>query len=240
MRSTAAPPTLLGRVVRQLSRIVGRTLFSVEVHGLDLLPHEDDGRPSGGWIAAGVPHRNWVEPFLLVGFLPARPRVTIVAEGRTVNRSWWRRLLVRQVGGVILIETRPGVSGFDKLARAVGAAVDAGAVVVIFPEAGSPSRPPELRRLSPGVAHLAARVQAPVVPIVFGGTHELYLRRRIVVRVLPRLAPPVTTARLDVAEFMEHLRGQSESAALEAHRRAESAAPRRKWWRWLSGNYPRA
>jgi len=117
--------------------------------------------------------------------------------------------------------------------------VDAGRAIVIFPESGPPSRPPDLRALSPGLAHLSARARVAVVPVVFGGTHELYLRRRVVVRVLPAIDPPESTSRPAILEWMARFEEMVSAAAVEAHRVAESKSPKWKIGRWLTGKYPR-
>ncbi|MDP8904992.1 MAG: prolipoprotein diacylglyceryl transferase [Chloroflexota bacterium] len=233
-------PGLLYRFFRWYFGLVGPLLFRIEISGLEHLPRTADGRPAGGWIACGVPHRTWVEPFVLLFTLPAQPRLVMLGEGATIFASRWRAFLLRRVGGVIPVWRGPGARRFAEMASAVDAATTSGAVVAIFPEAGPPSRPPALRRLSPGVAHLARAARAPVVPIVFGGTHDVYLRRRIVVRMLPALSPPAPDAVREALErFMDDLRARAQQAADDAHVRAESGAPLRRRWRWLHGPFPR-
>jgi hypothetical protein len=39
------------------------------------------------------------------------------------------------------------------------------------------------------VAYVALRNRVPIVPLVIGGNHELYLGRRVILRVLPALDP---------------------------------------------------
>ena len=41
-----------------------------------------DGRPAGGWIAAGMPHRTWVDPFVVADDLPVEPRLSSSATAR--------------------------------------------------------------------------------------------------------------------------------------------------------------
>jgi 1-acyl-sn-glycerol-3-phosphate acyltransferase len=229
----SARPSIGYRIIRAISLVVIRFLFDVRVEGRENMP-----RP--GTIVAGVPHRNWAEPVLLFALLPARPRQVGIADGPTMSRSLLRRLIVNAGGGVIKVEPRSGPSGFETIARATTDWVRRGAVVVIFPEVGPPSRAPALRRLSAGVGHLAARSRAPVVPVVVGGTHELYLRRRIVISVLPPIDPPASATRPAIAAFMDDLEERTKAAAVEVHRAAESGGPRRRVGRWLSGRYPRA
>lgn len=239
-RATARP-NLLYRLIRMLCRLAGGLLFRVEVVGRHNLPRTPDGRPAGGWIACGLPHRTWAEPLVMMFALPARPRLAMLGEGPTIFASPWRTFLVRRVGGVIPVWRGSGTSGFEAVVDAVQKVIAAGAVFAIFPEAGPAARPPEFRRLSPGVARVAQRVGAPIVPIVFGGSHDLYLRRRIVVEVLPPIPPPAPDAnRGAIDAYMTNLLEQAQAAAVATHEVAESSVPRRKRWRWLQGPFPRS
>lgn len=58
-------------------RVIGRGIFAFKtaVLGLEHLPGASDGRPAGGWIAAGLPHRTWVDPFVVADNLPVEPRL---------------------------------------------------------------------------------------------------------------------------------------------------------------------
>lgn len=228
--------------MRRLFVLLARVLFRVRVSGRENLPANPGGTPAGGWICCGLPHRNWVEPFLIISLLPAEARPVILADGRTAGGSWWRRLLVRIIGGgVIAVRGRGAAADLTLYTESIRDAIDAGAVFLIFPEVGLPSRPPALRRVSPGVAHFARATGAPTVVVVFGGTDELYLRRRIEVRVLPPISPPRRDSDRDgLAGWFAELRAQAQAVASELHSVAESASSRRKIWRWLTGPYPRS
>lgn len=236
-----ARPGLLYRLFRLLCGGVGRLLFRLEVTGLENLPRSADGRPAGGWISCGLPHRTWAEPFVLLYTLPARPRIVMLGEGRTIFAGAGRSFLVRRVGGVIPVWPGSGGRGFAVVVGAVRQALAAGAVFAIFPEVGPPARPPALRRLSPGVARIAQQAGAPVVPMVFGGTHDLYFRRRITLRILPPIdAPPAHADGRAAERWMVDLLAGVGPAAEEAHRAAESNPPRLTLGRWLHGPFPRA
>jgi hypothetical protein len=139
-------PGLLYRCLRGLCGLVGRLLFRIELHGLEHLPRTGDGRVAGGWIACGLPHRTWAEPFVLFFSLPAQPRIVMLGEGPTIFASRWRAFLVRRVGGVIPVWPGSGASGFGAVVEGVHRALAAGAVFALFPEVGPPARPPALRR----------------------------------------------------------------------------------------------
>jgi 1-acyl-sn-glycerol-3-phosphate acyltransferase len=157
--------------------------FRVEVEGLEHLPRDASGRLEGGWIAAGLPHRTWVDPFLVWGWLPAEPRLMFFGDARTMARSPLRRWVVRRVGGILPIPSHGGPRSFATHLAAAGEVLRAGTVFCLFPESGLPSTPGVARTISPGIGYIALRSGAPVVAVVIGGNLPLYLGRRMVLRV---------------------------------------------------------
>lgn len=173
---------------------VGRGMFGFrpELVGVEHLPRAAGGRQAGGWIAAGLPHRTWVDPFLVADLLPVRPRLFFFGDGRTIYRAWWRRALVRWIGGVIPIWPGGGRSAVEAHLVAAAAVLSADGVLVLFPEVGPPVPPGTARPLGLGVAYFALRTGAPIVPLAIGGSDELYRGRRLRVEVLE----PVTAREL--------------------------------------------
>jgi 1-acyl-sn-glycerol-3-phosphate acyltransferase len=225
------------RLLRRLFMLVAWLLrVGLVLEGAEHLPRDSRGRASGGWIAAVVPHRTWVDPFVPWILLPERPRFAFFGDARTMARSPLRRFVVRRLGGVIPIPARPDASNVDVHLDAAARALEAGMVFMVMPEVGAASAPGEPRRLGRGLAYVALRTGAPIVPLVLGGNHELFLGRRIVLRALPPLESPeprttpgstserAAAQRLTQA-FTEHVR----SAVMEAHLAAEPppGAPKR-------------
>jgi hypothetical protein len=118
-----------------------------------------------------------------------------------------------------------------------------GGVFCLMPETGPATPPGTIRRLGAGIGYIALRNGTPIVPLILGGTHELYLGRRIVLRVLPPLDPIGLagldpTAELPVPGSLEEraavhrlLNGLAAAVAgpvLEAHERAEPAPGTKK------------
>ena len=85
----SARATRTYRVLLRLVRLLGRGLFGfrTEVIGVANLPRDAAGRPAGGWIAAGLPHRTWVDPFVVADNLPIEPRLVFFGDGRAIYRS---------------------------------------------------------------------------------------------------------------------------------------------------------
>lgn len=179
-------PTVAYRVLRVAWRAAAFTLrFHLRVEGLEHLPRNPDGQLAGGWIAAGLPHRAWVDPFLVWMTLPAEPRLVFFGDARTMARSPLRRWVLRRVGGVIPIPSHGGPRSFATHLGEAARVIDAGAVFCLFPESGFPSEPGVARQVAPGLGYVALRTGAPIVPVVLGGNEVLFLGRRLVLRVLP-------------------------------------------------------
>jgi len=245
-------PGVVFRVAIGICRILAGWVFGLrlELDGAEHLPVDERGRPVGGWIAVPVPHRRWVDPFILLLLLPIQPRVTFFADGRVLFRTRFRRFLFRVIGGVVPVWPRGGPKAFWAHIEAARRVLDAGAVFVIFPEAGPPSEPDRARTIEPGFGYLAMRTGVRLVPMIIGGTGELYRGRKLVLRVLP-----ATTAQelagLPASAPMPEPNSAEERAA--AHRIAGTLAERlaspvatlhaeveraaegdRKRWRWLT------
>jgi Acyltransferase len=201
-RDPEARASILFRLVRLLARFVLFVgfRFRIRTSGQEHLP-------AGGYLLVGAAHRGWMDPFVVVHALPTEPRAWFLGSAPSTFTSRWRESLVHRLGGLLPV-WRGGI-GVDQHVASARAVVANGAVFVQMPE-GTVSGP--VGRLGPfrtGWAIIALRTDAPIVPIAFAGTEELYLGRRIASRILP-----VTSARA--------LAGLAAGAALpEAGSRAE-------------------
>jgi hypothetical protein len=211
-------PGVIFRIAISLCRFIAFVFgLRLELRGAEHLPRDERGRLAGGWIAVPVPHRRWIDPFILLLLLPIEPRLAFFADGRALAKT---RLL------------------------------DADAVFVIFPEAGPPSEPDRTRPIEPGFGYLAMRTGVPLVPMVIGGTGELYRGRRLILSLLPATTPQELAGRPPGAALPEP--GSHEERA-DARRIADAFAERlappvadlhaeierasagdRKRWRWLT------
>jgi 1-acyl-sn-glycerol-3-phosphate acyltransferase len=193
-------PGLTYRLLRILWRLLAAILrIRMTFEGREQLPRDAAGRPTGGWIAAGMPHRTWIDPFVPWILLPAEPRLAFFGDARAMARSPLRRWVLARLGGVIPIPAGRDPKVVETHLRAARETLEAGAVFLLFPETGPPSELGNLRRLGGGMGYMALRNRAPIVPLILGGNDELYLGRRIVMQVLPAL-DPLELAGLDPAD----------------------------------------
>ena len=231
---------------RAIARVLG---FRFVLEGAERLPVNADGRPAGGWIAAGLPHRTWIDPFVLALLLPVEPRINWLGDGRAIYRSRLRAFVFSRIGGVIPIWPSGGRKAFEEHVGAARSVIDAGAVFGLFPEVGPAVPVDRARPLSPGIAYFALRTGARIVPLVLGGAHELYLGRTIILHVLEPvtarhlagLAPdaplpePGTPEERQLAGVITHrLEALVTAPVAELLARSEPPPGTRKRWRWLT------
>lgn len=230
------------RLLRAAFGVIGRGLlgFRLELVGADHLPRDADGRPAGGWIAAGLPHVTWIEPFVMFVLLPVEPRLVWFGDARAMERSRLRRLAFRYLGGVVPIRPGGGATAFEDHIAALHRVLDGGAVFALFPERGPAVAPGTARPLAAGVGYFGLRSGASIVPIVFGGTHELYRGRRIQMRVLrpvraEDLVPPGLTDERETAHAVAAaLHALTAAEVADAFRATEPPPGTRKRWPWLT------
>jgi 1-acyl-sn-glycerol-3-phosphate acyltransferase len=188
--SATSRPGLTYRFLRGLWWLLARCLrIHMAIEGRENLPRDAAGRPSGRWIAAGMPHRTWIDPFVPWILLPSTPRLAFFGDARTMARSPLRRWVVARLGSVIPIPAGRDPKVVAKHLDAAREVLDAGAVFLLMPETGPASELGSIRRLGSGMGYMALRNRAPIVPLILGGNHELYFGRRILMRVLPALDP---------------------------------------------------
>jgi len=250
--SASARPPLAYRGAILLGRFLARYVFGMRMtlEGRENLPHDAGGRRTGGWIAAPMAHRSWVDPFVEVVTLPLAPHFYFFGDGRVMYLTAFRRFLFRLIGGIVPVWPRGGRRAFFEHLDAAARVVGVGAVFVIHPEAASALPPPgRLRTVQAGVGYLALRTGAPVVPMLLGGTTDLYRGRRLTLRVLPaisvhelaglppgelpeRESPEEKAAARRIAERLEEMLTPLVAERFERDV-AESAKDRRRW-RWLN------
>jgi 1-acyl-sn-glycerol-3-phosphate acyltransferase len=206
--------------------LVGKRLlrFTIEVEGLELVPR---GEPL---IVAAAPHRNWIDPFLILQVLPPLPRTYFLAAADTTGDRWWKRLLIDLAGGMVPVATK-GQLNRDGLELAL-AILRRGNRVGIFPEGWGPKPDPEILPLKRGVAFISQHSGCRVLPVALAGTSDLWRGKTLRVRIAPPLdAVPPGANRDEEQTYVESL-----CAVLQDVMPAEPAEPPdgNKPWRWLT------
>ncbi len=226
-RLTHLPATLQARFVTGGVRFIASRVFGfrIEVSGEEHLP------PGEPLIVAGGPHRNWIDGFLLIIALPAEPRLTFLAS-ETADDLWWRRIVIRLVGGFEPVSTTSALN--REAIEAALRVLARGDRLGIFPEGWhhleeSPREIGELRR---GVAFIAQQSGRRVLPVALAGTQELWRGKTLRMHVAPPLAALAAGSdRAAEQAYVDRLREVLQEAQPPLPPEPSSG---KKPWRWLT------
>jgi len=147
-------------VIKVVLTPVLRVLFRVRIEGRDQIP-------THGPVILAANHLSFLDSIFIP--LVLRRRVTFVAKAEYFD-SWKTRWFFRGVGQIPI--RREGGSASE---RALASALDVlrgGGVFGIYPE-GTRSRDGRLHKGHTGVARLALRSGAPIVPVGHIGTYDI-------------------------------------------------------------------
>ena len=143
------------RLCRFLIRTIGFTLLVKLDHAAGV-----ENVPASGPAILMINHISYVDPFVAMHVLPRN----IVPMAKIEVYNYPVVGIFPRIYGVIPVQREE----FDR--RAIKGALEvlsAGEIILVAPEA---HRGPELRQAKEGVAYLATRANAPVVPVALDGT----------------------------------------------------------------------
>jgi 1-acyl-sn-glycerol-3-phosphate acyltransferase len=181
------------RLARRLLLVLGRGLFRLhfQFRGLENVP---SGEPL---IVAAAPHRNWIDPFLIVLALPPQPRIYFLGSAEGMFDTWWKRAVLAALGGVVPVSTAGQLNrqALDLSLEILAADYRLG----LMPEGwGQEARPAtEIQPIRRGVAFLSEHSGRRVLPVGLAGTQELWRGKTLHLQVgppLPALAAGATRA----------------------------------------------
>jgi 1-acyl-sn-glycerol-3-phosphate acyltransferase len=217
---------LQARRIRLWLTLVGKGLlrFNIEVEGLELVPR---GEPL---IVAAAPHRNWIDPFLVLQVLPPLPRTYFLAAADATGNRWWKRIAIELAGGMVPVATR-GHLNRDGLELSL-AILERGNRVGIFPEGWGAKPDSEIMPLKRGVAFISQHSGRRVLPVALAGTTDLWRGKTLRMRI----APPLDALASGASREEEQTYVDSLRAVLQDALPPEPVEPPdgKKPWRWLT------
>ena len=191
--------------------------FRVRVEGVENLPK--------GQAIICANHLGWADPFLALLYFPVEPRIYVVGEREVAQISSFRNRMLDWLEVMVSLDReRP-----REALEVVRDVLKRGGSVLLFPEGHLGEREGELLELKHGAAHLSTLTGYPLVPAGLTGTSELWLGRRLTVRVGRPIKPATfegdtrdkirsMTASLDAA-MRELLTGDKQRARWKPLRR---------------------
>lgn len=174
--------TLLIRVIAFGARVLARAIAPVRVEGLDRLP-------ATGPVIIAPNHASNADPVVVGAWLTPALRRRIHWFAKREVLRWPVLGWVGRLGGIHGIERGAAdVEGF----RTAMKVLEAGGVLLVFPE-GTRSPTGDLQEAKDGLATLAIRSGATIVPIGISGSHHVWPkggRPRIGQRIRMRIGEP--------------------------------------------------
>jgi 1-acyl-sn-glycerol-3-phosphate acyltransferase len=189
------------RLMRAADRLLVRALFRVRVRGLEHWPTAP--------FCLVVNHHNGWDPLILIGVVPATPRVTWFGPKEADFSVGFKNRVMGFFGGVIPFN--PEKTTLTSATRAVRHVFESQGVLGIFAEGRNGFRETALQPFEDGAVAFATMAGVPIVPCVISGTTHVWLGKRVSVR----FGAPVATQGVKGAAAREELTGQVR-AAMEA------------------------
>jgi 1-acyl-sn-glycerol-3-phosphate acyltransferase len=162
----------------RLARLVGipllNLLFRIRTEGRERIPRQ------GAYVVIAN-HLGWLDSFLILSAFPSEPRIHFLGNpsGLSARRlQWWT---VRQVGGFIPVDRAR--QGNQQLFEHVDRCLERGGAVALYPEGEYGRQEGRLLPFRKGFAHFAIDHKVPIVPVGLSGTHELWLRKSVLLRI---------------------------------------------------------
>src|SRR5207247_11431197 len=186
--------------------------------------------PARGPLLVVANHQGWADGFLLAASFPLSADVRLLGDREGTGKVWWWRAVRRAVGLVIPIE-RAAASADRAAITTTLAALEGGAIVVVFAEGRVSRVESSLGPFARGVGYLALRSGVPVLPVWLSGTAELYLGRDLaLIAGRPRSVAAATPTKERTSELARVL--HDDLAAIGPLWRDPEPAEKR--WRWLT------
>lgn len=123
--------------------------------------------PAGPGIVVAN-HTSHADTAIVFAALPARGRPFAVAAGDYWYSRWWRRIAARTIVSTIPVERASGQDAYAALLETVRPRVDAGGLVVLFPE-GTRTTTGDIAPFKTGAVRLASDLRVPVYPAAVKG-----------------------------------------------------------------------
>jgi 1-acyl-sn-glycerol-3-phosphate acyltransferase len=187
-------------LLRLIFRLIFRILGNVSVTGLENIPK------NGAYIIA-INHISIVDPPFVVAFWPQAPEVVGAKE------IWERKgqsTLIRLYGGI-----RVHRGEYDRnLLETMIKVIESGRPLLIAPEGGR-SYSPGLRPALPGVAYLADKTKAPILPVGIIGSTDDFLKQAF------KFKRPHLYMRIGEPIFLPPIQGRGETRKVELKRNAD-------------------
>jgi 1-acyl-sn-glycerol-3-phosphate acyltransferase len=200
-REPGVADSLRYRLMRLVDGLLVRALFRVRVSGLDRWP------PAPFCLVPN--HHNGWDPLILIGVMPATPRVTWFGPREADFSHGFKNRVMAFFGGVIPFN--PEKTTLMSATHAVKRVFAADGVLGIFAEGHNGFRETAIQPFEDGAVAFACLSGVPIVPCVISGTTYVWFGKRVEVQ----FGDPIPTEGVRGAAAREELT-ERVRAAMEA------------------------
>lgn len=174
-------------------------------------------------------HQSWVDPFVLIAALPARPDLLIFGPKEADMRVGRKNRLI--AWSQRAVSFRPDKHGIVEVARRVDALFGRGDRLAVAPEGRIHAGERVVLPFDDGAAYFAARAGVPIVPIAIQGVSWLRFGGTVRVRVGEPIPMPSGRATRD---SVEALTVATRQALLDLVADGRDREPPGPFGRWLT------
>lgn len=176
-------------------------------------------------------HLNWIDPIVLMGTLPFRPRLALFGPKEADMSAGARNRLIAFTG--LAVPYRPDKHDMIATTRRVAAVIGEGRALAIAGEGRIHRGERDLLPLSDGPAYFALRTGVPIVPLAINGTSWLGFRHRVRIRA----GTPIPAAGRPTSEAVDALTAATARALLELVADFPDPRPPGRFGRWLTERF---
>jgi 1-acyl-sn-glycerol-3-phosphate acyltransferase len=181
--------TLAYRIVRILALPLLHLLFRIETLGLERIPR------TGSYVVVAN-HLNWLDSFAILASFPIEPRIHFLGDTTVLVTRRFQWSTIKAVGGYIPVNR--SLHQDAALFQHVDRCLQLGGAVALYPEGRYGEAEGMLRPFKKGFAHFALDNQVPIIPVGISGTRDLWLRKKVSIRV----GAPISTVGRSVEDLV--------------------------------------
>jgi 1-acyl-sn-glycerol-3-phosphate acyltransferase len=165
------------KAFRLFVRMLFRLFFRVRVIGKENVPRTP--------VIICANHLGWADMFLVLLFFPVEPRIYVLGEQQVKSISDFRERVIDSLKIMVMLDRSKPLQAL----RLMEDVLRRGGSILIFPEGRLGTQEGQLQDLQHGASHAGIVTGVPLLPVGVTGTGELWLRRRLVLRIGKPIAP---------------------------------------------------
>ncbi len=164
------------RLMNRIIRGMFRSLFNIKV----VNPTKFDVNQSVIYV---VNHNNWIDPFVVLSYLENENMTHLLAETSDLMGSKFAQWLSGKTDDFIVGVERDDTTSRTASMKRMVSLLKKGNSIIVFPEGRYSKEESKMFPFYQGAFALSKKYDVPIVPIMFNGNFELYIRKPITMKI---------------------------------------------------------